>query len=329
MWPASLPRSVHRGVCVVATVGLLAGCAPGSMTTQSQRIGSDDGTDSCRRELVALDSTGNFFAEDIVKGAVVGALGGALIGGLTGGGRGALIGAAAGGAAGAAGGYYSALQSQARDQAGMLSRVQSDLQAEGVQIDKTQIAFSQLADCRYNQARAIRAAMATGQMPKPYAVQQMAAVRQRSQRDLALARLINTKIVERGEQFDVAAENLRPGTKSAIAAYKPAPRSVVTRQAVALKLQPIEGSPEIVQAKPRERVTVQSTQGNYALVETASGTRGYASLSSLQLPPSRTAAGGRDEVRSLAGSNANRRDSFAQSVAVVESAQAGAFEIAG
>ncbi len=329
MWPANLPRSVHRGICVVATAGMLAGCTPGSMTTQSQRIGGDDGTDPCRRELVALDSTGNFFSEDIIKGAVAGALGGALIGALTGGGRGALIGAAAGGALGAAGGYYSALQSQARDQAGMLSRVRSDLQAEGAQIDKTQIAFSQLADCRYYQARAIRTAMATGQMPKPYAVQQMAVVRERAQRDLALARLINTKIVERGEQFDVAAENLRPGTKSAIAAYKAPPRSIVTRRAVALKLQPTEGSPEIVQAKPSERVTVQSTQGDYALVETASGTRGYASLSSLQLPPSPIPGAGGDEVRSLAGSNANRRDSFAQSVSVVEGAQAGAFEIAG
>ena len=122
MWPATLPRSLHRGICVVATVGLLSGCAPGGFSTQAQRIGSDDGSDSCRRELVALDSTGDFFAEDIIKGAALGALGGALIGGLAGGGRGALIGAAAGGVAGAAGGYFSALQSQAQNQAQLVGR---------------------------------------------------------------------------------------------------------------------------------------------------------------------------------------------------------------
>jgi hypothetical protein len=56
---------LQRGVSVVAITGLLCSCAPGSMSTQSQRIGSDDGTDSCRTQLVALDSTGNFFGADI------------------------------------------------------------------------------------------------------------------------------------------------------------------------------------------------------------------------------------------------------------------------
>lgn len=326
----SITRALRQTVCVTASIGMLAGCAPGSMTTQSQRIGYDDGTDSCRRELVALDSTGNFFAEDILKGAAVGALGGALIGGLAGGGRGALIGAAAGGAAGAAGGYFAALQGQARDQAGMLTRAQADMQAEGVQIDKAQIAFSQLADCRFYQARAIRNAYATGQMPKPVAVQQMAVVRERSQRDLALAQTIDKQITDRGEQFDVAADNLSPGTKAALL-RKPPPRTVVTRRAVPIKLQPTDSSPELASAKPRDRVTVEATHGDYALVQTSSGTRGYASLSSLQLPPSRDpppAATGGGEVRSLAGSNATRRDSFAQSVAVVQ-AQSSTFEIAG
>jgi len=316
-------------VCILATVGLLSGCAPGAFSTQSQRIGSDDGTDSCRRELVALDSTGNFFAEDIIKGAAIGALGGALIGGLTGGGRGALIGAAAGGLAGAAGGYFSALQSQAQNQAQLVGRMQSDLQAEGVQLDRTQAAFSQLADCRFYQAQAIRTAYATGRLPKDYAVQQMAVVRQRAQRDLALARLINDKINARGQQFDLAADQVSPGYKNYAETIRPKPRAAVTRAAVPIKLQPTENSPSIAQAKPRERVTVRSTQGNYALVETPSGMRGYAPVSSLGLPAGNDAGRGGDEVRSLAGSNANRRDSFAQSVVVVESAQAGAFEIAG
>ena len=328
MWPATLPRSVQRGVCVLATVGLLGGCAPGSMSTQAQRIGVDDGTDPCRREVVALDSTGNFFAEDIIKGAAIGALGGALLGGLTGGGRGALIGAAAGGVAGAAGGYFSALQNQARDQATLVARMQSDMQAEGVQIDRTQAAFNQLAACRFYQAQSIRNAYATHQIPREYAVQQMAVVRERAQRDLALARLVSDKIIARGQEFEMAADQVSPGTKAYIASTKPPPRQVVTRGAVPIKVVPTANAPTIAQTTPREQVTVQSTQGDYALVETPSGTRGYAPLASLNIPPSPSTGAG-DEVRSLAGSNANRRDSFAQSVSVVQSAQAGAFEIAG
>jgi YMGG-like Gly-zipper len=328
MWSAALPRPAHRGICVVATAGLLSACAPGAFTTQSQRIGSDDGTDSCRRELVALDSTGNFFAEDIVKGAAIGALAGALLGGLSGGSRGALIGAATGGVAGAAGGYFAALQSREQNQAQLVGRMQSDLQAEGVQLDRTQIAFSQLADCRFYEAEAIRNAYAAGQIPRAVAVQQMAVVRQRAQKDLALARLINDKIMARGQQFDLAADQVSPGYRSYVEATKPQPRPVVTRAAVPIKLQPTDQSPAIAQAQARERLTVRATRGDYALVETPTGTRGYAPVSSLDLPPSPTVQPG-DEVRSLAGSNANRRDSFAQSVAVVESAQAGAFEIAG
>jgi len=160
-------------------------------------------------------------------------------------------------------------------------------------------------------------------------VQQMAIVRQRAQRDLALARLVDQKINARGQQFDLAAAQVSPGYKTYVEETKPKPRPVVTRAAVPLRLQPAENSPAIAQAKPRERVTVQSTSGNYALVETPSGTRGYAPVSSLGLAASYTPPAGGDEVRSLAGSNANRRDSFAQSVSVVESAQAGAFEIAG
>ena len=328
MWTLTLPRSLHRGACVLGTLGLLAGCAPGSMTTQAGRIGSDDGTDSCRRELVALDSTGNFFAEDIIKGAAIGAIGGAVLGGLAGGGRGALIGAAAGAVAGGAGGYYSALQNQQRDQAGLLTRVQSDLQAEGVQINKTQIAFNQLAECRFNQARAIRAAAGTGQMPKPYAQQQMTVVREHAKRDIALARLIDGKIQERGQQFDLAADKVAPGSASRIAASQSRPvRTVVIRRPVVVKLLPSSTAPEVAKMEIRDKVTVRSVQGDYALVETPSGTRGYAPVSSLSIPPARESSG--SDVRSLAGSNARSRDNFAQSVAVVESASAANFEIAG
>ncbi len=136
------------------------------MSTQSQRIGPDDGTDSCRPQLVALDSTGNFFGADILQGAAVGAGAGALAGGLIGG-------LATGNWRGAAFGaarrryhrrrhwrqhaYWNALQQQQMDQASLYSHVSLDLEHENTQIDKTQLAFDALVDCRYRQAQAINA----------------------------------------------------------------------------------------------------------------------------------------------------------------------------
>ncbi|MCO6419005.1 hypothetical protein JYK14_23010, partial [Siccirubricoccus sp. KC 17139] len=88
-----MASNARRLVALVTSTALLAGC----VTTREGRIGADDGTDSCRPQVVALDSTGNFFAEDILRGAAIGAVGGAALGAIAGGDwRSALIGAAAG-----------------------------------------------------------------------------------------------------------------------------------------------------------------------------------------------------------------------------------------
>jgi hypothetical protein len=58
----------------------------------------------------------------------------------------------------------------------------------------------------------------------------MAQVKQQAQRDLILVQQINGQIAGRGDQFEVAAENLRPGTKAILAA--PAPRQATLRQSV-------------------------------------------------------------------------------------------------
>jgi hypothetical protein len=323
-------------VSLCAVAGLLTGCAQGQFSTQASRIGVDDGTDACRPALVALDSTGNYFGAQILTGAAMGAAGGALAGVLIGGNlRSALIGAAAGGALGAAGGYWSALQQQNRDQAAMFSQVEGDLSRENAQIDRTQLAFDQLTDCRFRQAQTIRADYRAHRIDRATAEAAMAVVRQRAQRDLAVAQNINRQIAGRGDQFVVAADNLAPGTRAAIAAPPP-PRRVVLRRAVPLKLHPDETAPDIGQLKARQPVTVSSTRGGFALVETASGERGYAPDSALvgRLPPPvdrppPTGASGTADVRSLAGSNAARRDSFAMSVAVTEQATNSGFELAG
>ena len=90
-------RRSRLAISLLVSTSLLAGCAQGPMSTQSARIGYDDGTDSCRRQVLALDSTGNFFGADILAGAALGAVTGGLAGGLISGNwRGALVGAGAG-----------------------------------------------------------------------------------------------------------------------------------------------------------------------------------------------------------------------------------------
>ena len=332
MTRSRLTRWLRLGVSVLATAGLLSGCGPGGVTTQSQRIGYDNGTDSCRPQLVALDSTGNFFGEDILKGAAVGALGGALIGGLVSGNwRGALIGGGAGAAAGATAGYWTALQQQSHDQAAITTQINSDLNRENAQIDRTQIAFDQLADCRYRQAQAIRTAYARGAMTRAEAESQMAVVRSRSQRDIALAKAIDKQINARGQQFDVAANNVAPGTTATIRAASPE-RQTYTRTSAPLKLTPNQDAPDIAELQPRQAVTVGTSRNGYALVQTASGERGYAPVSALQSAPVASSAdsGGDSggDVRTLAGSNAARRDSFAQSIAVTEQVSDSGFQLA-
>jgi hypothetical protein len=334
-------------VSVIAVTGLLCGCAPGAMTTQQQRIGPDDGTDSCRPLVVALDSTGNFFGADILQGAATGAaagaLAGALIGGLaTGNWRGAGIGALAGGVTGGVIGgtnaYWGALQKQQMDQAALYQRVGYDLARENDQIDKTQLAFDQLEDCRFHQAAAINADYAAHRIDRATAEAAMALVRQHVAKDIALAKLINQQIQDRGQQFAVASSNVDPGAAAAIsAASQPQSQQVMVRSAAPLMLQPSASAPTIGHLQPSEPVTVSPSRNGYALVQTASGQEGYVSANdlpgapgsrSVSVPTSSPAATSGD-VRTLAGSNAARRDDFAQSVSVMDRAQASGFELTG
>lgn len=325
---------MSRGTAVLAAGLLLAGC----VTTQSGRIGPDDGTDSCRRQLVALDSTGNFFAEDIIKGAVVGAVAGGLIGGLASGNwRGAAIGAVAGAATGAATGYFVAVQQQQRDQAGIFRQVKDDLGRENAQLDRTQVAFDQLTDCRFQQARQVRADLAAGRISREQAQRQMNLIRTRYDRDVQLARTINGQINGRQEQFADAANNLSPGTKDAIERSRARPRTVQLASSAPLKVAPGAQAGELTTLSARQSVTVKNQRDGFALVETADGQQGFVPVSALQggaravpvTTVSAAGAGGADqgEVRTLAATNAAKRDNFSDSIAVAERASATGFDL--
>jgi hypothetical protein len=355
---------------VLVVVPMLSGCAAGGPQafTQSGRVGPDDGSDACHAQAVALDETGDFFG--------LGAVGGAILGGIAGGNlKSALIGAAAGGAVGAAGGYWQALQQQNQNTEQLESTVEGNLSAENAQINKTQIAFNNDMDCRFEQAAQIKAAYKAGTITEDQAAAELSAQKTLAQRDLQLAQTINGQIQSRGAQFDTAADNLdgqtAPGP-SVSALSKPA----VMRHDEPLLLRPDADAPEVGSVARHEDVTVTGVSGDYALVQTADGTSGYAPLAyvreahtyraivvppSEQIPPpepEEAAASSGDAnaayvppsagsapatgagsaaptpppsttaVQQLDGSNAASRDSFAQNVAVSQSAVSNGFQLA-
>lgn len=331
MHASSLRTRLRQGVSALVVVALLGGC----VTTQQQRIGAADPADTCRPYVVALDSTGNFFAEDIIKGALIGAVGGAVLGGILGGGRGSsiAIGAATGAVAGAATGYIYALQQQSQDQAVLASRVSSDLSKENAEIDRAQQAFDQLSDCRFRQAQAVRSDYAAGRITREQAQARLGQIRGWWDRDLALARQINEKMATRGAEFETAAETLSPGAKDAIAQQKATmpPRRAVARRATPVLLRPDPAAPQVASLGPREQVTVARTQGNYALVETSGGARGFAPTGTLQVEgraPTRAAAQpSGEDVRGLAATNVAKRDNFATSTEVAQANTGSGFEL--
>jgi len=332
---------LRRSVASITAAAMLAGC----VSTQAGRIGVDDGRDVCRAYVVQLDSTGDFFGEDILRGAAIGGVTGAIAGGgiAAATGRrgsdvlvGAAIGALAGAVVGGTVGYLQARQRQVQDQAGLMMAVGGDLQAENAQLDRTQLAFNQLVDCRVNAANGIRRDVRAGRISRDQGMALMAYQRDLMRRDVALARSINEKIGGRGAEFDTAIETIAPGTKQAVAARRAvAPRPTTARVSAPIRVRPDGGAPEVGRLSPNETVTVRPAQGNFALVETSSGVSGYVPASAVGVRGLGTGTGvegGRGQegqFRQLAASNIARRDNFTESVQNADRlAQGQGFELA-
>ena len=332
--------SLRRPIASITAAVMLAGC----VSTQAGRIGVDDGRDACRAYVVQLDSTGDFYGEDILRGAAIGAGTGAIAGGLLAAatGRrgsdilaGAAIGALAGGIVGGVGGYISARQRQAQDQGALVQAVGGDLRNENRQLEATQLAFNQLVDCRVNAANRIRADVRSGRMSRDQGMALMTYQRDLMRRDVALAQQINTKIGTRGGEFDTAIETISPGTKQAVQARRTVARTPTTaRVSAPIRIRPDAGAAEIGQLSRNEAVTVSPAQGNFARVETSSGVVGYVPASSVGVrglgsPEAGVGGRGQDgEFRQLAASNIARRDNFSESVATADRlAQGQGFEL--
>jgi hypothetical protein len=194
---------------MLACISLVASSLAGCNTTRESRIGVDDGTDSCRAYVVALDSTGNYFAADMIQGAVAGAAAGALLGGLAGGSfKGAAIGAAAGMMAGMLGGYWKNQMQQGMDQA--ILHVSADMRRENAQLDKTNAAFRQLADCRRGQAREIKAEYRAKAITRDDAKARLTIVAARAHKDLEIANAINANAGKRLHEYQYAAAQIDP-----------------------------------------------------------------------------------------------------------------------
>lgn len=333
---------LRRSVASITAAAMLAGC----VSTQAGRIGVDDGRDACRAYVVQLDSTGNFFGEDILRGAAIGAGTGAIAGGVLAAatGRrgsdilaGAAIGALAGGLIGGTAGYLQARQRQAQDQGALVQAVGGDLRNENRQLEATQLAFNQLVDCRVNVANRVRQDVRARRISRDQGMALLTYQRDLLRRDVALARTINEKIGTRGAEFDTAIETIAPGTKQAVAARRTvAPRPTTARVSAPIRIRPEGGAPQIGQLSSNEQVTVRPAEGNFALVETSSGVRGYVPASAVGvrgLGSPTAGVGGRGqegEFRQLAATNIARRDNFADSVQNAERlAQGQGFELAG
>ncbi len=208
------PRVIDlKIIAVVAGSVMLISCA--TPLTREDRIGPDDGSDSCRRNVVALDSAGNFFAEDMLKGAVVGATTGALAGGmlaiLSGKSgqdvaKSALIGGAVGGMAGAIGGYYKSRMEQGRDQA--VLAINKDLTREASELDKADTAVRALITCRVDERDQIRADYAAKRISKSEAQRRWNLLQEQVRRDNNLMQMVAENIGKRQEEYKYASDQV-------------------------------------------------------------------------------------------------------------------------
>ncbi|MBI3516677.1 MAG: hypothetical protein HY060_21820 [Proteobacteria bacterium] len=212
----------------VVVLGLtLSGCAQQG----GYAAASTAADDVCRPQRLALDDSQQFFAGDIVKGALIGAAGGALTGLLLGGdGRSAALGAIAGATAGGFAGYWSSLQNQGGSRNDLISRMVGDMDREQQALDKAQVSFNALVDCRKANARQINADLREGKITREQATLQMNRVRQLSDQDIAIAKRINARVDERTANYVYATEQ---ATGAPVTAAAPAPSPAPTASAPA------------------------------------------------------------------------------------------------
>lgn len=245
-----LKTGSKAGLVAVLTASIVL---PGCVTTREDRIGRNDGSDACYQYRAALDSTGDYYGEDMLKGAAVGAVAGAALGLLaTGNARGALAGAAVGLTAGGLGGYWNAKAKQGRDQA--ILGILNDLDQENQNLGKTQVALDQLVNCRRAEIAQIKGDYKAKRISKDMAEARLATVRQLLDKDYEIANKINGNVIKRRDEFLFAADQISPGSSDRIRTAQ------ATKQTTAKKpAKPAKPSTVLASADSNTQVLARTT----------------------------------------------------------------------
>lgn len=342
-------RSTTILVCItsVALSGALSGCA-GMGTGASYAVAADD---LCAAERTQLKSFQDYFFQSMIQGAATGALLGGLSGLLIGGdAKGALIGAGAGAVVGGATGYFAAKQRATSDPVALTQAVYTDIYNENAQLDSVSAAFVRLRDCRYQGAKLIKADFAAGRMSKADAQAKLGVMRQRFQEDIVFAEGLNSKIAERGSQYDGASNEVMKFDPTARdralqreaaerAAQEQAAPRYVANETLRMHATPAANGAAVGSvARGQTVVLIGSPGGEWANVRLTSGQSGYVAMRLLRpagtaapvrvaavAPPPKDASG----VVQLTETNQLKRKALADDVASAKVAAASTFDLEG
>jgi hypothetical protein len=157
-----------------------------------------------------LRSAKNYYTEAVVKGTVLGAVAGGLAGAHFGGSDAAAIltGAVAGAVVGGMGSYYLVKQKVAADARQLAASIHSDILADNAQIDRATVAFAKLRECRFEEARQVKADFIAGRIDREQALSRLNALKQRFGADVEIAEAIDVKIASRAKEFEYASAEL-------------------------------------------------------------------------------------------------------------------------
>jgi hypothetical protein len=251
-------------------------------TTLEQRFipGADDASDVCRQERAALERSGDYFSQSLMAGAVEAAK--KLLQDLKKGqrpdSRTIVVGAATTTITGVATGYWLKQREQSPTEQALLAAILKDLRQENEQIDRTQAALDALVRCRRREADIIRADLTAGRVDRPEAQTRMAAVRQRYEQDLEIARNISGRVMDRGANFQFANEQVNPQPYLAV------------RDAV-LRKQAIATAPQVGRLVSGTLYSASRADDNWFKVYLPNRTEGFVEVAVLNTPPPRQPAG--------------------------------------
>jgi len=192
---------------VLAASIVLSGC---QTAAPSQYGAGDVSQDVCYAEHRELANSQNYFAEEVVKGAVTGAILGGLTGALLSGGRGGAIaaGAASGAVAGGSMAYWQARQRDAHDRFALARTIHGDLVREIGEIDRVATTFAKVRACRTHHAALVKADFKAGRLTREQAKAKLYSLWQQYQSDIQVAESISGKMAERGAGYRSASDEL-------------------------------------------------------------------------------------------------------------------------